>query len=312
MPERKTNAWAVRTNYQAFANRKAELYLYGMQLSTVARGWSCRPHLHHRMLEVNLVLQGVQTAIIDGETRLQRQDELLLIPPMHKHHYEMKHSGELQFFVMHIQVGDPGFMQLLQRMEPLHVGAGNPLHSQLLPIVKDMLESLKRTDGSSIQPLRLAYGLMGLIEEGLRLGSLPSTEPVLSTAAAIALEIERLLLQGEEDAAKDDFNEADGAHRNWLDRISDKLGISSRHCSRVFREAYRMTPRHYYSMLRQQEAMHLLLNTDDTLGAIAGRIGFENVQSFIRQFVKWTGETPGRYRQIEANQGTYLTPLEIR
>lgn len=308
MPDRHRSTRSDQLAYTAFANRKAEIYLYGMHTANVGRGWCCRPHLHHRMLEVNLVLQGVQTAYIGEERKLQRQGELVLIPPMREHYYEMNHSGQLRFFVLHIQVADSRFMELLQRMEPIHAGAGHPLHGRLLPLAEGMLAALQAGEDTSIHLLRHAYELMSLLETEARTGRLPSEEPGFNTAAAIALEIE-LLLRRDEGA---DLGCEDEAHRNWLDRIAAKLGISGRHCSRVFREAYGMTPRHYYSMLRQQEALHMLMNTDDTLSAIASRIGFENVQSFIRQFVKWTGVTPGRYRQNAGDSLNYLTPLEIR
>jgi AraC-like DNA-binding protein len=73
-----------------------------------------------------------------------------------------------------------------------------------------------------------------------------------------------------------------------------------------------MSPREYLTILRQQEAMQLLINTEETIEQIAYRIGFGNVQSFIRQFYKWTGLTPGAFRRQEINTHMYLTPLELQ
>lgn len=39
----------------------------------------------------------------------------------------------------------------------------------------------------------------------------------------------------------------------------------------------------------------MLTNTKDSADLIAYRIGYENTQSFIRQFTKWTGKTPGAF-----------------
>jgi AraC-like DNA-binding protein len=73
-----------------------------------------------------------------------------------------------------------------------------------------------------------------------------------------------------------------------------------------------MSPLDYLFVLRQQEAMHLLLSGGDSLERIAHRIGYDNVQSFIRQFAKWTGLTPGAFRKSRKDELVYLTPLEVQ
>lgn len=45
------------------------------------------------------------------------------------------------------------------------------------------------------------------------------------------------------------------------------------------------------------EAMHLLANTNDSIESIAYKTGYENVQSFTRQFSYWTGCFPGAFRK---------------
>ena len=72
-----------------------------------------------------------------------------------------------------------------------------------------------------------------------------------------------------------------------------------------------MSPRQYLAVLRQQEAMQLLLHGAGSVEQIALRIGYDNAQSFIRQFVKWTGMTPGAFRKQKGGDITYLTPLEL-
>ena len=101
---------------------------------------------------------------------------------------------------------------------------------------------------------------------------------------------------------------------DWLEEISRKLKSTRKHSYRVFQRQYGMSPREYLSILRQQEAMQLLLGSGDSVERIALRVGYDNPQSFIRQFAKWTGTTPGEFRRSRRGQEDiyYLTPLEIR
>lgn len=50
---------------------------------------------------------------------------------------------------------------------------------------------------------------------------------------------------------------------------------------------------------------------DNWMEEIAFRIGYDNVQSFVRQFSKWTGLTPGRFRKERSDELSYLTPIEL-
>jgi len=150
--------------YQAFPNRKSELYLHGMHEAVVARGWSCLPHLHHRMLEVNMTLRGEQTFYTDAERFALRDGDMLFVPPMRRHRYEATGSETTHYFVIHLQVEDQAYMRLMQGMQPLRAEAGSPLQRKLAPVAEAMLERHPRLVYCSIWafgyegPMRLAPG----------------------------------------------------------------------------------------------------------------------------------------------------------
>ena len=53
--------------------------------------------------------------------------------------------------------------------------------------------------------------------------------------------------------------------------------------------------------LRRDAAIHLLLKPELSLEEVAQRVGFSETSTFHRAFKKWTGVTPGLYRQLHAN-----------
>lgn len=60
--------------------------------------------------------------------------------------------------------------------------------------------------------------------------------------------------------------------------------------------------------LRRDAAIHLLLRPDLTLEDVAQQVGFSETSTFHRAFKKWTGVTPGLYRQLH---GTFNPNTEI-
>jgi AraC-like DNA-binding protein len=290
-------------SFQSFPVMKSEAYLYGAHTASVKHGWVCQRHLHHLMIEINLVLEGEQIVMIDGQELRMQAGDLALIPPMLMHAFRSERP--LRYFVLHIQVDDPVFFQLLAGAKQLLFASSHELNRLILPAVS-MLMELLMSNATKIRLFHTLYEIMDHVEQFLlqsRDDAGPGTTGLLPVR--IAQEIEALVaapLHGDDERLS----------VNWLAAIADKLDISRRHCHRVFQEAYRMSPREYLAVLRQQEAMQLLLNDTASVEQIALRIGYDNAQSFIRQFAKWTGLTPGAFRRQKEGDVSYLTPLELK
>lgn len=286
---------------QAYPNMKYEMYLYGMQTVHVEQGWTCQRHLHPLMLEINLVLKGCQSAVVHSRSYEQQAGDLLLIPPMQLHEYAAVHSADLRYLVLHVQISDPALLALLAQTDEVFFPAGHELNTRLKPLLDELLRLLLEA-ASRIGVFAKLLEIMGELERYG--GSRPSAlapSPAEALAYRIAREIDRLILPA--DDSEPPFK------ANWLETIAREQGISRRHCARIFQQVYRMPPREYLSILRRQEAMQRLAEGSEPLEAIGSRIGFENVQSFIRQFTKWTGTTPGAYRKRQRNSVAFLTPL---
>jgi len=289
--------------FQSFPVRKSEVYLYGSHTAEVATGWACRRHLHHMMIELNLVLEGEQLLLMDGEETRMRAGDIALVPPMLLHAFRA--DKPLRYFVVHIQVDDPAFLQLLTDAQQVLLTADRELNRLIVPEVRRLMELLAG-GASKIRLFHSLYGIMDHIEHYYVHNSEHADRAAANLLPVrIAQEIETIV------TAPSAEREEGALSVNWLEEIADKLGFSRRHCHRVFQETYRMSPRQYLAVLRQQEAMQLLLHDAGSVEQIALRIGYDNAQSFIRQFVKWTGMTPGAFRKQKGGDITYLTPLEL-
>lgn len=81
-----------------------------------------------------------------------------------------------------------------------------------------------------------------------------------------------------------------------LNDISYHLSLSPSYLSSIFKEYHHGTFLDYVNKYRVAKAKPLLLSTADSVSAIAQKVGYTNVNTFIRIFKKEEGVTPGQYR----------------
>ncbi len=83
-----------------------------------------------------------------------------------------------------------------------------------------------------------------------------------------------------------------------LEDVANVVFLSSGYLSTIFKEETGYTVLEYITYIRMQEARKLVLQTPALkIKEIAERLGYNNVQSFIRYFKKYYGETPMMYRK---------------
>ncbi|GIP21323.1 AraC family transcriptional regulator [Paenibacillus sp. J22TS3] len=285
-----------------FPHIRSEICIYSTHTRTVPGGWTCGRHVHHMLFEINLVLDGTQTAIAGSTEHEQHAGDLMLISPMQMHDYQIRGSENTTFFVVHFQVDDPVFHKLFEMNNKGLYAKGHPLNTLLVPLVMNLMKALFEDSKSTS---RLFLHLFTLITELQSYFNQEGQGKELALHSElsylIAKEIETRVLSS---------TSSDQPGGDWLESISHNLGVSRRHCHRIFKQFYGMSPREYLMILKRQEAMQMLVSSTETIERIAHRIGYENVQSFSRQFVSWIGCTPGAFRKNHQDDVLHLTPLE--
>lgn len=81
-----------------------------------------------------------------------------------------------------------------------------------------------------------------------------------------------------------------------LKSLADHFGLSESYISRYFKNNYGMTVSDYVKQKRMEKAATLLESSNKDLQTIALEVGYVDVSSFIRNFKKEKGITPGEYR----------------
>lgn len=89
--------------------------------------------------------------------------------------------------------------------------------------------------------------------------------------------------------------------------IAQLFGMTPSYVSKLFRDAAGMSLPDYILRVRMEQAKKLIEEDRmqrQTFQEIAQRVGFSNVRTFSRQFKKYTGVTPGTYREAMAKGKT--------
>jgi AraC family transcriptional regulator of adaptative response / DNA-3-methyladenine glycosylase II len=90
--------------------------------------------------------------------------------------------------------------------------------------------------------------------------------------------------------------EAGFLDRHSVEQLSDKLGVGSRHLSRLFRKHLGATPKDIAATRRVQLAKRLVTETDRPLAEIAFAAGFNSIRRFNDAFSRTYHRPPSRFR----------------
>lgn len=82
-----------------------------------------------------------------------------------------------------------------------------------------------------------------------------------------------------------------------MEEIAREVGVHPVHLSRAFRRFYGCTATSFRHVHRVRRSLRELGTEDDTVSAVAYRVGFSDESHLIRIFRRYVGITPGRYRR---------------
>ena len=99
-----------------------------------------------------------------------------------------------------------------------------------------------------------------------------------------------------------DLIDADPAGDHRLPVLASRVAMSERHLLRRFSAELGVTPARYVAASRLEAARRQLEDSDETVAAIATRVGFGTAESMRRTFVRQLGTPPDDYRRRFSHQ----------
>ena len=84
-----------------------------------------------------------------------------------------------------------------------------------------------------------------------------------------------------------------------IDDLARTVNFSKFHFARIFRRVTGISPRHFLSAMRMEEAKRLLVTTSMTVAEISHRVGYTSVGAFTSRFGANVGLSPTLYRRFK-------------
>jgi AraC family transcriptional regulator len=80
--------------------------------------------------------------------------------------------------------------------------------------------------------------------------------------------------------------------------LAKESGLSRAHFYRLFERSTKMTPHVYVNLLRMELAVQSVMDSEDSLSAVGGNLGFSAQGHFTRFFRDHAGVSPSEFRQV--------------
>ncbi|MCA1293737.1 AraC family transcriptional regulator [Paenibacillus sp. alder61] len=266
--------------------------LFAAHLRTVTPDWSYPRH-SHPMFEVNLLLAGRQEMTVNGQKYVQEPGDVMLLRPEEIHESRASGSESMTYYCLHFNVDDRVLRGLLCQGKAIYHDGGSLLTQAIRPSLDKLIALTTRADaeqlGNRMRTMSAVYELFAGFSETLTESRKPETPGNRTTrvASEIAAGLEKCV-------------EGEGAEseptRETVAAVTAGLGYSASSCNRMFHQVYGMSPRQYLSALKLKKAKLLLMEPSLSVEAVSARLGYKDIAHFSRQFKRWTGEPPGKFR----------------
>ncbi|WP_136607339.1 AraC family transcriptional regulator [Paenibacillus dokdonensis] len=275
---------------------EATFRIYAAHWRTVAQGWEYPLHAHP-LFEINLLMEGRQTMEVSGRTYVQEPGDLLLLKPEDLHESRSSGDGNMTYYCIHFDTDERALRELLCRDGQRYFSGDSPLACAIRPSLDKLIDLTSEDAAGKLETKMRTLSAMFELFAALT-GSLSERENSRLThtrAARIAERIAADLERAVEDTANEDGTSVDRT-ADTVAAVTAGLGYSMSACTRMFQRVYGISPRGYLSQLKLKKAKLLLMQPELSVESVSRMLGYGDIAHFSRQFKRWTGEAPGKFR----------------
>lgn len=275
------------------------LTFFGAHEQAVASDWRV-PTEKHYAFECIYIIDGTEHVDFTNQSFDLNKGDFCLIPPELAH--RVNAASNLTYFCFHFDIDDPTIkIQLIQNIE-FKSSADSDLTTQLAPHLNrlDALVGQQHFDFSTkmIIQIELSKILQIFYDQSVGVRSAtPSSNLEYSRLIADAIR-DKLINQIYIYVKNNSVPEPDLTVKQAIDSV----GLSAGYGSRIFKQAYGVSPRAYLSKLKINEAKKLLLKLNFSIEDISIALGYTSVSNFSRQFKRWTDSSPLQYRKQQKSE----------
>jgi AraC-like DNA-binding protein/mannose-6-phosphate isomerase-like protein (cupin superfamily) len=240
----------------------------------------------HDFLEIFYIQCGRGRFWLDGRVFSCRRGDVVVVPPNVEHQIEDEPETPLSLYgvcaTTEVLRVDPCLGELLR---PERIPCRRILERQIESDLRRLIfEQTYGRPGSSAIIVGIALEFLGRLARVAASHELPQCG---ERGDAEARALVRLYVR---ELDQHFFEQTD------LDRVAERLGMSRRRFTQLFREETGVPWLRYVQKCRIQYACRLLEETRESVGSIAFSCGYANLSTFYRTFKLQCGVSPDRWR----------------
>lgn len=243
--------------------------------------WSYPFHLHEDSYELSWIMTGAGALNLDDSQIPLAPGSVALVQPATLHHFSSTGTEGMTYYSLRFRATDER-NELQDFFRGLGTAAASsPEHLSYIRSTIRMLFSLHQANGGIVDETFQSIAL-GLIQYSKTVLSV-QTPPIDAAEHTSASEILNYIM------------ESDGLGIT-LESLAQRFHISPSHLSRLFCNAYHVSPINYAITARITYATEYLLKTDKPVVEVAELVGYDNPTHFTNMFLKRIGCTPSEFR----------------
>lgn len=252
----------------------------------------------HDYFEVDLVLSGRCTVVVDGHSYTMGPEDVITIDGHTSH--ELR-STECTFIC--VQFEQSIFEQTLP--DPQHpqffcnsaVQGDNAAFASIRTLVARIIKNnADQQTGYELRNWAYIYQLMDVMYNNFRLHRTHAQDVQSHRHAARVTQIARLVREHHTENLS-------------LSRLAEMIHLSAPYLSKFFDQQFGMTFLNYLTQIRLNHAVDELLNTEKIIEDVSADSGFPNSHAFVQAFKKEFGVLPSVYRRQNREKKPEKNPL---
>lgn len=270
---------------EIYYKKNVDLYLCYCGIEECSRGHSFGPAKRKEYL-IHYILSGKGIYKIGDKTYEVGPGEYFLIPPDQETFYQAEQDDPWNYIWIGFQgMKAPMYMEYLQLDETEHLVGRCQAADTLRGLVEQMLKARALTFADELRREGLLYEFLAELARGAEQCNGDVEESQEEYPKQIYVEHMLHYIQN---------------HMSKKIRISEmarEIGLSPNYLSNCFKSVMNETLKDYITRVRMEKAETLLTTTNDPIGEIAGKVGYEDALAFSKVFHKKYQISPSAYRE---------------
>lgn len=258
-----------------------DIFLYELGTCACEPGYSYEHYVVKRCI-LHFIIRGKGRLVLDGHQYMVGAHQAFLIPENARAFYQADEQDPWEYVWFHI--GGPRVVSILKEAG---ISYDNPIFTPLA-----CSKEIEELAFDTLHNYEREYYCIGNLYKIFDYMVTNSKDRVENTISNSLLYVKKVIA----------FIQLKYAEPIKIESIAYACGLNRSYLTRLFKEATGYSLQEYLLTYRMKAASKLLSDTDLTVQAVAGQVGYSDAFTFAKAFKRHIGKSPSDYRRLEKKE----------